>query len=63
MALGILLESNLSFILEEGEKTYFASEKKSILLALPNDELDDDALQHYLTYQFVPEPYTFIEWH
>ncbi len=44
------------FYYEDGEKTFFASEKKSILLALENDVLNYDALQHYLTYQFVPEP-------
>ncbi|MBM4762642.1 asparagine synthase (glutamine-hydrolyzing) [Bacillus sp. B15-48] len=46
------------FYYDEGEKTFFASEKKSILLALENDVLDYHALQHYMTYQFVPEPYT-----
>jgi len=46
------------FYLEDGDKTFFASEKKSILLALENDVLNYDALQHYLTYQFVPEPDT-----
>ncbi|MED4223875.1 asparagine synthase (glutamine-hydrolyzing) [Neobacillus cucumis] len=46
------------FYLEDGERTFFASEKKSILLALENDVLNYDALQHYLTYQFVPEPDT-----
>jgi asparagine synthase (glutamine-hydrolysing) len=46
------------FYFDDGEKTYFASEKKSILLALENDVLDYEALQHYLTYQFVPEPNT-----
>ena len=46
------------FYLEDGERTFFASEKKSILLALENDVLNYDALQYYLTYQFVPEPDT-----
>ncbi|NRD76193.1 asparagine synthase (glutamine-hydrolyzing) [Bacillus sp. BRMEA1] len=46
------------FYLEDDKRTFFASEKKSILLALENDVLDYDALQHYLTYQFVPEPDT-----
>jgi asparagine synthase (glutamine-hydrolysing) len=46
------------FYLEEDGRTFFASEKKSILLARPNDVLNNDALQHYLTYQFVPEPFT-----
>ncbi|TDL77547.1 asparagine synthase (glutamine-hydrolyzing) [Rhodococcus qingshengii] len=46
------------FYFVDGEKTFFASEKKSILLALENDVLDYDSLQYYLTYQFVPEPNT-----
>lgn len=46
------------FYFEDGERTFFASEKKSILLAIENDVLNYDALQHYLTYQFVPEPET-----
>ncbi|MDP4086767.1 MAG: asparagine synthase (glutamine-hydrolyzing) [Bacillota bacterium] len=49
------------FYLEDGDRTFFASEKKSILLALENDVLNYDALQHYLTYQFVPEPETMSE--
>ncbi|MDQ0215773.1 asparagine synthase (glutamine-hydrolyzing) [Oikeobacillus pervagus] len=46
------------FYLEEEDRTFFASEKKSILLSLEKKEFDHDALQHYLTYQYVPEPYT-----
>ncbi|MCM3569679.1 asparagine synthase (glutamine-hydrolyzing) [Neobacillus mesonae] len=46
------------FYMEDSGRTFFASEKKSILLALENDVLDYDSLQHYLTYQFVPEPHT-----
>nr|WP_263325359.1 asparagine synthase (glutamine-hydrolyzing) [Neobacillus sp. Marseille-Q6967] len=49
------------FYLNDGEKTFFASEKKSILLALENDALDYESLQHYLTYQFVPEPHTMTK--
>ncbi|MBU8919631.1 asparagine synthase (glutamine-hydrolyzing) [Bacillus sp. FJAT-29953] len=49
------------FYMEDGDRTFFASEKKSILLALKNDVLDYDSLQHYLTYQFVPEPDTLSE--
>ncbi|WP_312469888.1 asparagine synthase (glutamine-hydrolyzing) [Neobacillus sp.] len=49
------------FYMQDGERTLFASEKKSILLALENDVLDYDSLQHYLTYQFVPEPNTLSE--
>lgn len=46
------------FYMKDGEKTYFASEKKSILLAIENDLIDHKALQHYLTFQYVPEPRT-----
>ncbi|MCR2821778.1 asparagine synthase (glutamine-hydrolyzing) [Lederbergia panacisoli] len=44
------------FYYEENNRTFFASEKKSILLALEKNELNRDALQQYMTYQFVPEP-------
>ncbi len=46
------------FYMEQDGRTFFASEKKSILLALENDLLDYDSLQHYLTFQYVPEPMT-----
>lgn len=46
------------FYMEQDGRTFFASEKKSILHALENDLLDYDALQHYLTFQYVPEPLT-----
>lgn len=49
------------FYCETDEKTYFASEKKSILLAIKNNVLNYDSLQHYLTYQFVPEPETLTD--
>ncbi|MCM3789942.1 asparagine synthase (glutamine-hydrolyzing) [Domibacillus indicus] len=48
------------FYLEQGEKTYFASEKKSILPA-QKGELDAKSLQHYLSFQYVPEPDTMTE--
>ncbi|WP_066172832.1 asparagine synthase (glutamine-hydrolyzing) [Bacillus marinisedimentorum] len=41
--------------------TYFSSEKKSLLAAMPNDLVDYTALQHYLTYQYVPEPMTMSQ--
>jgi asparagine synthase (glutamine-hydrolysing) len=46
------------FYMEKEAKTYFASEKKSLLLAMETGDLNKDALQQYLTYQFVPEPET-----
>jgi asparagine synthase (glutamine-hydrolysing) len=49
------------FYYYDGQRTYFGSEKKSILLALEKQELNRVALQHYLTYQFVPEPFSMTE--
>lgn len=46
------------FYYEDEDQTFYASEKKSILLALEKEELNNDALQYYMTYQFVPEPLT-----
>ncbi|WP_053360353.1 asparagine synthase (glutamine-hydrolyzing) [Bacillus sp. FJAT-27251] len=46
------------FYFADGDRTFFGSEKKSILLALENDVLDYESLQYYLTYQYVPEPNT-----
>ncbi|KIL78854.1 asparagine synthase (glutamine-hydrolyzing) [Bacillus badius] len=49
------------FYSEQEDLTLFASEKKSILLAKENQaesEIDRDALQHYLSFQYVPEPNT-----
>ncbi|RXZ02160.1 asparagine synthase (glutamine-hydrolyzing) [Fictibacillus sp. S7] len=46
------------FYLEEQDKFYCASEKKSILLASTGGEFNKEALQHYLTFQYVPEPHT-----
>lgn len=45
------------FYFEDEDDVYFASEKKSILLALKDQsELNLQSLHHYLTYQYVPEP-------
>jgi len=41
--------------------TFFASEKKAILHALENPALNGRSLQQYLTFQYVPEPYTMHE--
>ncbi len=46
------------FYCEDSGRTFAASEKKSILLALNRTEINEKGLQHYLTYQFVPEPET-----
>ncbi|MBM7606342.1 asparagine synthase (glutamine-hydrolyzing) [Metabacillus crassostreae] len=49
------------FYKKEEDRTYFASEKKSILLAMKNDVINSEALQQYLTYQYVPEPATMSD--
>ncbi|WP_181349492.1 asparagine synthase (glutamine-hydrolyzing) [Thalassobacillus sp. CUG 92003] len=49
------------FYTEKQEGTYFASEKKSITLAHENEIVNTEALQHYLSFQFVPEPLTLTD--
>ncbi|UOR10802.1 asparagine synthase (glutamine-hydrolyzing) [Halobacillus amylolyticus] len=44
---------------ENDDSLSFASEKKS--LAQAGDKVDTEALQHYLSYQYVPEPMTLTE--
>ncbi len=46
------------FVSTEGEVTYFASEKKSILAMTANKEIDRKALQYYFAYRYIPEPLT-----
>ncbi|MDQ6874085.1 MAG: asparagine synthase (glutamine-hydrolyzing) [Actinomycetota bacterium] len=50
-------------VLETTEGVYFASEKKSLMPFLDSGSsgLDTEALQHYLTLQYVPEPATLHE--
>ncbi|WP_019153632.1 asparagine synthase (glutamine-hydrolyzing) [Robertmurraya massiliosenegalensis] len=48
------------FYSEQDEALYFASEKKSILLAT-SSYLDRGSLQHYLSFQYVPEPDTLTK--
>jgi asparagine synthase (glutamine-hydrolysing) len=40
------------------DNIYFASEKKAIIKLLDDERIDDDALQNYMTYQYVPDPST-----
>lgn len=49
------------YYLEDGERTFFASEKKSILLATKENSIDVESLQNYFTYQYVPEPKTLTK--
>ncbi|WLR50623.1 asparagine synthase (glutamine-hydrolyzing) [Bacillus tianshenii] len=44
------------FYMEKDDKLFFGSEKKSILTAMDEDEVNPEALQHYFTYQYVPDP-------
>ncbi|MFD2208184.1 asparagine synthase (glutamine-hydrolyzing) [Virgibacillus halophilus] len=44
------------FFHEAADGTYFASEKKSIAMMLEEENVNLDALQQYLSFQFVPEP-------
>jgi asparagine synthase (glutamine-hydrolysing) len=46
------------YYMENEGRLYFASEKKSIEATLNNDLLNYKSLQHYLTYQYIPEPDT-----
>lgn len=48
------------FYLEKEDKTYFASEKKSIIIA-EKREMDTTSLHHYLSFQYTPEPDTMSE--
>ncbi len=49
------------FYLEDEEGLYCASEKKSITVVKEKQVVDAEALHHYLTYQFVPEPMTLTK--
>ncbi|MGB9377380.1 MAG: asparagine synthase (glutamine-hydrolyzing) [Mycobacteriales bacterium] len=51
------------YVLETTDGVYFASEKKALMpfLDSASDGLDTEALQHYLTLQYVPEPATLHE--
>ncbi|MRH44793.1 asparagine synthase (glutamine-hydrolyzing) [Aquibacillus halophilus] len=49
------------FYSETEEGTYFSSEKKTITLFQEKEEVSTAALQHYLSFQFAPEPLTLTE--
>lgn len=48
------------YYVQQDDITYFASEKKSLLF-VNQGELRSDSLQHYLSFQYVPEPETIIK--
>ncbi|QUW22044.1 asparagine synthase (glutamine-hydrolyzing) [Sporosarcina sp. Marseille-Q4063] len=45
------------YFLELDEITYFSSDKQCLVL-IENMEIDTDAVQHYFSFQYVPEPST-----
>ncbi|WP_010532324.1 asparagine synthase (glutamine-hydrolyzing) [Lentibacillus jeotgali] len=49
------------FYRETEDGTMFASEKKSMTLMDENEVVDLEALQHYLSFQYVPEPLTMTK--
>ncbi|PGM57159.1 asparagine synthase (glutamine-hydrolyzing) [Bacillus cereus] len=46
------------YIAQQNDITFFASEKKSILHVMQDKGVNPNALQHYFTYQYGPEPET-----
>lgn len=49
------------FYSDQEDGTYFGSEKKSISLVQDAEVVNQEALHHYLSYQFVPEPFSLTE--
>ncbi|WP_082393663.1 asparagine synthase (glutamine-hydrolyzing) [Bacillus sp. JCM 19034] len=49
------------FYVENKGKLYMASEAKAILAVLNNVQVNKQALQHYLTFQYTPEPETMMD--
>ncbi|WZX99428.1 asparagine synthase (glutamine-hydrolyzing) [Bacillus sp. FSL W7-1360] len=49
------------YYLHTDERFYFASEQKSIMPIVAHKKLNQTSLQHYATFQFVPEPNTLTE--
>ncbi len=46
------------YYMENEDGVFFASEEKSLLIGADQRGVSEKALQYYLTFQFVPEPYT-----
>lgn len=49
------------FCYETEDRLYLASEKKSILAVEDNRRVNKEALQQYMTYQYVPDDMTMLE--
>lgn len=49
------------YYMEKEDGVFFASEKKSLLVGEEPHPVSEKALQYYMTFQFVPEPYTLSD--
>lgn len=49
------------FLCDSGDRVFFGSEIKAILAAGIDRKISDEALHHFLSYGFVPPPYTLFE--
>lgn len=50
------------YVHDDGEQITFASEIKSVLKAgMPHPPMDEEALHHYLTFNYVPAPFTLYQ--
>jgi len=49
------------FLYDDGDRLLFASEIKSLLRAGVPRRMDDEALHHYLSYGYVPAPWTLFQ--
>lgn len=49
------------YVHDDGNRMYFASEIKSLLAAGVPRRMDREALHHFLTFNYVPPPYTMFE--
>ncbi|MDT8858896.1 asparagine synthase (glutamine-hydrolyzing) [Alkalihalobacillus sp. MEB130] len=49
------------FYREEGDSVYCSSESKSLMYLDKTTKVNNGSLQHYMTYQYVPEPNTIAE--
>lgn len=49
------------YYMQKEDGVFFASEEKSLLIGEDGYPVSGRALQYYLTFQFVPEPYTLAE--
>lgn len=49
------------YYMEKKDGVFFASEKKSLLVGEEPHPVSEKALQYYMTFQFVPEPYTLSD--